>query len=256
MVMTLEGQALVRFRRRIRDLLEVHPSIYGIAIRLYRVWRKPAPTLQQRMLKALPDNDEVFFIQVGSNDGLHGDPLHDLLKTHASWRGIFIEPVKFLFQRLKQNYAADPRFIYENVAIDREERSRPFFYVSPKAQTELGEELPYWHDQLGSFDREHILRGLGKKLEPYIVEEAVECVPLKKVLDRNGVKRIDLVHIDTEGHDYQILSQIDLQKYKPTIILFEHNLLSPSEAAQARNDLESADYELFEYGADTLAVKR
>jgi Methyltransferase FkbM domain len=91
---------------------------------------------------------------------------------------------------------------------------------------------------------------------PYIVEADVECQPLQVILDRNQVDTIDLLHIDTEGFDYQVLSQVDLKRYKPSVILFEHHLLTDDEFFKARKLLRRNGYRLLQYGNDTLALKR
>jgi hypothetical protein len=107
----------------------------------------------------------AFFVQVGSNDGQRGDPLHDLIKSNPQWSGIFIEPVEYVFNRLVDNYGNDPRFRFEQIAIGDELGQRQFYYISEKA---LGiDGLPDKCDQMGSFDRNHILRQ-SAALAPYI----------------------------------------------------------------------------------------
>lgn len=238
---------------RIKESLRNLPLVYGAAKWIYRRFRKSDPTIQDRILKAVGSKPSVFFVQVGSNDGVQGDPIHDLIVSRENWSGIFIEPIDFLFQRLRKNYGEAGRFIFENVAIGTEKGTKTFYYVSEKARTEL--DLPYWHDQLGSFDKAHITRALGEQMSPYIVEEDIECLPLQDVFDRNRVEAIDLIHIDTEGFDYKVLSQLDLERYKPSIILFEHHLLSDEEFVSARKLLRGA-YRLLEYGNDTLAIRK
>lgn len=238
---------------RIKGYLRNVP-LYGVGKRIYRRFRPSDPPIQQHILKAVGHKPSVFFVQVGSNDGVQGDPIHDLVVERENWRGIFIEPIDFLFQRLRKNYGDAERFIFENVAIGTEKGIKKFYYVSEKARTEL--DLPYWHDQLGSFDRDHIMRALGEQMIPYIIEEDIECLPLQDVFDRNGVEAIDLVHIDTEGFDYKVLSQIDLQRYKPSAILFEHHLLSDDEFAGARKLLRRNGYRSIQYGNDTLAIRK
>lgn len=238
---------------RIKERLRNVPLVYGLGKRIYRRFRGADLTIQEYILKAVGHKSRVFFVQVGSNDGRQGDPIHDLIVERPGWRGMFIEPIDFLFKRLRSNYGEAERFIFENVAIGTEKGSKKFYYVSEKA-SEL--DLPYWHDQLGSFDRDHITRALGEQMIPYIVEEDVECLPLQDVLDRNGVEEIDLVHVDTEGFDYKVLSQIDLKRYKPSVILFEHHLLPDDEFASARKLLRSNGYRLVQYGNDILAIKR
>ena len=239
---------------RIKNSLRNLPVVYPLGKWVYRRFRSSDPTIQDRILKAIGTKPAVFFVQVGSNDGLQGDPIHDLIVSRQSWRGIFIEPIDFLFQRLRKNYGDEERFIFENVAIGTEKGSKKFYYVSEKARTEL--DLPYWHDQLGSFDKAHITRALGDQMSPYIVEEDVECLPLQAVFDRNRVNAIDLLHIDTEGFDYKVLSQLDLERYKPAVILFEHHLLPDDEFAKARKLLRSNGYRLLQYGNDILAIRR
>jgi FkbM family methyltransferase len=239
---------------RIKEYLRKLPPVYGTAKWLYRRFRKSDPTIQEQIVKAIGSRSRVFFVQVGSNDGLQGDPIHDLIIDRKSWSGIFIEPVDFLFNRLRKNYGEDERFIFENVAISSEKGNKKFYYVSERARSEL--DLPYWHDQLGSFDKSHITRMLGEEIRPYIVEGNVVCLPLQDVLDRNQVDAIDLLHIDTEGFDYQVLSQVDIKRYKPSVILFEHHLLTDEEFVKASKLLRTTGYRLFQYGNDILAVRR
>lgn len=238
----------------IKGYLRNLPLVYRISKGIYRRFRGADPTIQEQILKAIGNKTVVFFVQVGSNDGVQGDPIHDLIINRKSWGGIFIEPVDFLFNRLRKNYGEAKRFIFENVAISTEKGSRKFYYVSEKAKSEL--DLPFWHDQLGSFDKSHITRMLGEEISPYIIEGHVECLPLQEVLDRNRVDAIDLLHIDTEGFDYQVLAQVDIKRYKPLVILFEHHLLTDEEFVKARKLLRRTGYRLLHYGNDILAIRR
>jgi len=199
--------------------------------------------------------ENVFFLQVGSHDGMHGDPLHRLIVDHHRWCGIFVEPVPFLFERLRENYGCAERFIFENVAIAQKSGSLPFYFVAPDAQERAHGSLPEWHDQLGSFDRRHILKHLDGELAPYVNCLRVECLTLPELLARHSVKRIDLMHIDAEGSDYQILSQLDLRRYSPRAVLYEHEHLSTRERECAASFLTSRGYTLRTHGLDTLAVR-
>lgn len=208
--------------------------------------------IQRLILRALAGRESVFFVQVGSNDGQQGDPLHELLKDHTDWRGLFIEPIDFLMERLRQHYASSDRFLYEQVAIGNETREETFYYVAEEARQELTD-LPAWYDQLGSFNRDHIVKYLPKA-EPFIVERKVPCLPLQDVLDRNGIETIDLVHIDTEGFDYQVLLQIDLERYRPAVILYEHIHVPVVDRQAARNLLREAGYRVLPQVMDTVAI--
>lgn len=217
----------------------------------------PTPPESAALARALQNCDSVFFVQIGSNDGLQGDPIHSLAASNPGWRGLLVEPVPYLFQRLQANYEhIDPRgerFVFECMAIAEKKGSKTFYYVSEQARIELGNELPFWFDQLGSFDRGHIQRHLDGRLEPYIIEEQLPCAPLPDVLAHNHIKHIDLLHIDTEGYDLQVLRQFDLARFRPRVILCEHIHLNPDERKEMIERLRQHGYEVETLGFDYLA---
>jgi FkbM family methyltransferase len=209
-------------------------------------------TLELR--RVLEGRNNLTCVQVGSNDGVHGDPLHELIEDNRGWRALFIEPIPSIFARLKANYGDAARFAFANVAISDTSGPMRLFGVSERARCELGNSLPFWFDQLGSFNREHIVRHLDGILEPYIVELDVEAVTLNEVLRRHGIDRVDLLHCDTEGHDLVVLSSLDFARYRPLLVLYEHRHLSDEDRAKARSMLGSLGYSLREFEGDTLAV--
>lgn len=198
---------------------------------------------------------DLYFVQIGSNDGVHGDPLCSMIKRNTSWKGIFVEPVDYLFSRLKQNYGYAERFVFEKAAIGPRDQSAAFYYVSEKAKEALGDTLPDWYDQLGSFSRDHIIKHMDGILEPYIVEERMQCVHLQDLLDKQNVKRVDLLHVDTEGFDFVVLSQFDFRKYRPYVVLYEHKHLAERDQKKARSLLRKAGYIQHDYSrGDSLAI--
>ncbi len=238
-----------------RIVLREFPTIYEPLHLLGRKFRQRP--IRKKIGKCLAVKESVFFVQVGSNDGIQGDPLHNLIIKHPNWRGMFIEPVPFLFERLKRNYQYSDRFTFENVAISTETKATKFYYVSELAKVELGRGLPDWHDQLGSFNRDHILKHLEGRLEPYIVEEEIESITLQELFDRNHIKTIDLLHIDTEGFDYKVLSQVDFSRYHPSAVLYEHKHLSAEEKHSAESLLKKHNYRWVSYkNGDTLALRK
>ena len=241
----------MHMKKSIKAFLRRFPLVYRIVYKAYKFFF-PGP-IQKQIEKTLRKKSSVFFLQIGSNDGVQGDPIHNLITKNAKWAGIFVEPVEFVFQRLKQNYRNAERFTFENVAIAKETGVAKFYYVSERARAKLEDTLPHW-DQLGSFDRNHILKHLGGTLDAYIVEEKINCVPLQEILDRNGVTKIDLLHVDTEGSDYNVLSQVNFDKYKPLVVLYEHLHLSIDERTKAKSILKASGYKVVEYGGDTLAI--
>jgi FkbM family methyltransferase len=234
-------------KRAITQWLRKRPRLFGL---VRGVLRRFAPSLvrsplQKTILESLGRNRSVFFVQVGANDGI----------LDQGWRGLFIEPVGFLFERLKKNYGDTGRFIFENTAIAPAAGEIEFYYVSEKAKLELGDALPYWYDQLGSFDKSHILQYFDGALEPYIVSQKIAAAPLRDILERHRVSSVDILHIDTEGYDYKVLSTLDFSSHKPTVVLYEHKHLSPDEKAAAESLLVAQGYRCSTHDGDTLAIR-
>jgi FkbM family methyltransferase len=255
-------------KQKIKDTLRKFPAAFEISRRVYKFFvpvsvpETPADRARKyvatQIRKAFSKQTPVFFLQVGSNDGVRSDPLHSFRVNNRNWTGIFIEPVEPIFERLKRNYQFSDRFIFENVAIGPSRETRKFYYVSEDAK-ELGGNISLWYDQLGSFDKTHILKhciGRNSGFASYIVEQEVKCVLLQDILDKHRVTKIDLIHIDTEGFDYGVLSQIDFNKYRPSIVLYEHYHISVDEKEKAESLLKTHGYTLFELEEDTLAVFR
>lgn len=196
---------------------------------------------------------KISLVQIGSNDGKTGDPLHQLLLKNPAWTALFVEPVPYLFERLKKNYTDAQRFQFANVAIN-EGKSLNFHWVDAKA-IETFPDLPFWYDQLGSFDRGHIAQELGERIEPFILSEELPGSTLSDLLEQYDISSIDVLHIDTEGYDWKILSQLNLDRFTPGFILFESNHLSDEERKAAFEFLNT-DYILFQLGIDLLAVHK
>lgn len=246
---------MTSLKGRIVQRLQRNPALYK---KLRYAWRRITQGPQslkgmiRQRLKGLPT---VFFVQIGSNDGNHGDPISGFIRRERRWSGIFVEPVPDIFKRLKASYGPDPRFIYENVLIGTSPEPAKFYYVSERAKQELGDAVPYWYDQLGSFDQQHIAKHLDGLLVPYIVEAELPSVPLPAMLARNGVQHIDLLHIDTEGYDYEVLKQFDFERFRPAVVLYEHKHLKPELRAQAQALLKGYGYILRPRIDDTLALQ-
>lgn len=195
-----------------------------------------------------------FFIQVGSNTGMYGDPVRELVLRDERWHGILIEPVKYLFEQLKANYGHVDRFIFENVAISEDHGERPIYYVDGDARHHFDESLPYWYEQLGSFNRSHLLNYLNGGLEPFIVEETVETMPLSDLCKKHNIKQVHFLHIDTEGHDFVVLQTMDFDAFRPSMIVFEHEHLNDSDCSSAYELLTSYGYELSKAMGDTIGL--
>jgi len=216
--------------------------------------RDPRSEISRFLLAFAEARPDAFFIQIGSNDGEQQDPLEPVIARYP-WRGILIEPVPYVFERLQQNRGGDPRLALENVAIAEADGSRPFYYLA-KAEDRTG--LPRWYDALGSFRRDVLLTHVSRiaDIETRIQEMRVPCLSFESLCRKHGVTRVDVLHMDVEGYDWQLLQSIDLARWRPALLVFEHHHLEPAAYAACRAHLEQLGYSLMPERLDTLAVRR
>jgi FkbM family methyltransferase len=151
----------------------------------YQRWKvDPARNLN----RILHGEKNIQIVQIGSNDGLTGDPIFLLLQRNPSWKALLVEPVPYLFERLRINYRGNGNVRFDNVAVADNAGTSAFYYVDATAKQHLPD-LPSWYDQLGSFDRSNIIRHFEGALEPFIVSIEIATLPLTTVLDRNQVTK-------------------------------------------------------------------
>lgn len=191
---------------------------------------------------------DATLVKIGANDGFTDDPFAELLESRPGMRCVFVEPVPHLLDRARAHWGDAPRFTYLQAAVN-DGRDATFYYVDPQARRDHPD-VPYEPDLLGSFDRNHILKHPGcDRFEPYIRELPVRGLSLDQVFQESGVSRPDILHVDAEGWDWKILSQLDLTRHRPLYLVFEFIHLSPAEAREARDRL-SDGYTLETYGTD------
>jgi FkbM family methyltransferase len=177
-----------------------------------------------------------------------------ILLEGAHWHGVLIEPVPHCFERLKANFPDEARFRLEPVAIGKAGKTS-FYYVDAAAAAAIPS-LPYYHDQLGSFRREHIVQHLGPAIDQYIRERELDVQPLSAILDKHGIGDFQLLHVDVEGYDYEVLKTLDFERHKPTLIFIEHKHLGAADRAEMVATLRNRGYEITDVAGDFFAMDR
>lgn len=209
-----------------------------------------------RLIRAFADAyPEAFFIEVGSNDGEQHDHLRPFI-LELPWEGIMVEPVPYVFERLRRNYARLGRVALENVAIADHDGELEFHYLRESSEHER-RDLPDWYDGIGSLSRERVLSHAPHvaNLEGRLVREDLPCLTFESLCRKHAVGRIDLLLIDTEGHDWEIIRDIDLDARRPRLLIYEHFHLTADDRARCRAHVESAGYETMEEGFDTFCLE-
>lgn len=224
----------------------------------YRLWKPPK--LRSQLISEILDRysqikQQVKFIQIGSNDGISEDPLRQFIIRNR-WQGVLVEPLPATFRKLLINYEAyeyKTDLFFENVAISDINEVKIFYYIDAKKAN-----IPETSSKFSSFHKEVPLKLKRQypSVDKYICELEIQTLTLNTLLDKYHLKEdLNLLHIDTEGHDYTILKQIDFNVTRPDIILFENLHLKLSDYKKCVKDFENNNYILFEQKLDTIALK-
>lgn len=192
------------------------------------------------------------FVQIGSNDGVQLDPLREQILSR-NWSGIMVEPVPYVFARLKHNYGGLQRVQLVNAAVSDHDGVQPFWYLPESDDPNLWE----WYHALGSF-REDIIRkhvNLIPDIDARIRCTDVRSLTFDSLCAEAGLSDIDLIQIDTEGYDWEIIKHIDFDRYHPLLVMFEHLHLSADEKAECYRYLRHSGYDVYVDGMDALCLR-
>jgi len=157
-------------------------------------------------------------IQIGSHVGdTRNDPIFNLVDE--STKLVLVEPVPYLFEQLKKNYTIrfpnNPNIIFINKAVS--DFIGEIEMTFPSERNDFSK-FPFWASQLASVDPEHALG----HIDNLIVDKLfVKTTTINDIVKQYNISHVDLLHIDTEGHEYTILMNYNF-KIKPKKILFEH----------------------------------
>jgi FkbM family methyltransferase len=217
----------------------VFPAGYRLARGCYRALfphQDEAHFIEQLMRRK--GATALFFVQIGAHNGRTDDKLYHYVKRHQ-WQGILVEPIRYLFDELKENYRDLAGLQFVNKAIGPAAGIRKFYGIR-----KVDADMPSWYNQVGSFDRAVVLKARDSipGLEDLICELDIECITFRDLVEAHGVPELDLLLIDTEGFDYEIIKTIDFSRIRPALIIYEHIHLSEADAAACSALLRRAGY--------------
>ena len=225
-------------------------------------WKPKEGSLEEIIYRYSKTNKNVSFVQIGANDGYHNDPLYRFIRAF-NWRGILVEPQVHVFEKLKKNYAGVEGLYFENAAISSEDLNLPFYSISfSKAR---------WAAGLSSFDKNHILQHIEKgyvqkwakregvetpkNIEDWICSSNVTSINFDNLIKKHSLENVDAIFLDCEGFDEKILKSIDLDKYSPCLIFFEHFHFTDENLENLNNEFRQKGYSIKKDHMDVLAYK-
>lgn len=207
--------------------------------------------LEKFVVRLREANQEPFFVQIGANDGVYDDDFNEYIKTFHL-KGILVEPLPEFFEKLKLNYKdyADS-LIFENIAVASDQQKELQLFTFDKPQE--GDELRI--DVFTTTNKQRLEKIKNRlNIQANIIGLNVPCLSFESLLNKHSISSVPIIIIDTEGYDFEILKQINFEKYKPLIVQFEHCNLKPKIRLECYQYMVKKGYNLYLSWKDTIAV--
>ena len=201
-------------------------------------------------------------IQVGANDGVHGDPIYDFVKEYKSSTNIIlVEPVEALIPHLKENYAYHPSAEVVNKAIGKQDFSSIQLYRIKKEywdniNVDYGEDWPNYRVPTGVTTtnknrlKKWIINNVQSESSPEEIMETlhVEVMQPNSLIERSQIMNdVHLLQVDTEGVDDEVVYSFLDDGVYPDIINIESKHLTKASKVAYDKKLQEEGYEIYDY---------
>jgi FkbM family methyltransferase len=154
-----------------------------------------------------------FYVDVGAHDGI---TINNTLyfEKNNNWRGINIEPIKKVFDKLVINRQNS---INLNCAVCNNDGETDFL-----CNTGYTEMISGIKD---NFDIRHLERLQCENIQHGSITEVikVETKKLETILHENDISHINYLSIDVEGAEFEVIKSINFDKVFIDVIGFENN---------------------------------
>ena len=145
---------------------------------------------------------EGTIVEIGSNQPIFNNNSYSF---YNDFNTISIDPIDYSdLYKLHR-----PKTIFLNLAVSNFTGFKDFYKVKVKS---------FWEDQMSSFNKP------SNKFKYFSDEVRVET--LNDILNDNNVKKISILFIDVEGHEYEVLEKFNFNDFLPDIILLENKLFN------------------------------
>lgn len=235
----------------------IQSSLKSVGYELRRAWQPPNYKVLDVFAVCMNDllrkTPKPFIFQVGANDGIGADPVRKFIVEH-DLPGLLVEPLPPIFALLLKNYEHQTNLRFENCAVTEKDGKISLFSVDHglinDAQRLSG---------LSTFSRDQLIKDLinERVASPAsrIIETTVPGYTIGTLLKKHDISRIDVLQVDTEGFDWKVVSQVDLDFYKVQLINMEFNRLRPDEMEACLSHLTGRGFSMIQMLGDLVAYR-
>jgi FkbM family methyltransferase len=163
------------------------------------------------LVRAFAGRRKGFFVDVGAGDPEEESVTKNLV-DRLDWRGINIEPLPEMFDRLQGVRHGD---INIKAAVDLIPGEATFYRIVAGPGLEGGPGLSTLDPEIAKLHRKS---GWG------VQELEVEVVTLESILSEYASPGFDLLKVDVEGREAAVLASADLAYWRPRVLLVEATL--------------------------------
>lgn len=154
------------------------------------------------------------FIDVGSHNGTYTDLI---IKNFKVNKVLMFEPQKYIFKKIKKKYKYTKFIKIFNCAISSKNKLQKIYINNhdlTSSLTKLDETNPY-------LKRKAKLFALNNNKSLIKESYNIKTVRLNDVIKKNNIKKINLLKIDTEGHELEVLQGLNKSIKHTQFILIE-----------------------------------
>lgn len=153
-----------------------------------------------------------IFVDIGAHDGISYSNTY-YFEKELGWTGICIEPHPDRFAELEKNRSAT----CIKACVANFTGTADFLKISGGPEMLSG--------LVNSYDSRHQQRIKDELVQRGGSQETIKAdvFMLNEILQKHGIKHIDLLSVDTEGSEWDIIKSIDFEKFDIDVIVVENN---------------------------------
>ena len=194
-------------------------------------------------------------IQIGANDGKSDDFLRSSINIDTNL--LLVEPIKHAFDQLQKNYSSYKNVKFINKAIDVKTGKKNIFSVKPKHydfyEKKYKSKDVSWLTVLASFHKEHLeYHGIKSN---HIQSTEIDCINFKELIKQYDFQKLDLLVVDTEGHDDVLITNFIQNNDIRPIIILEWIHIKKNKAKELIELLKSNNYKFLKLNKDLICVQ-